>query len=123
MNYEQILAEVEERGDDYYFTSEFSTALSKLYDLSPLDVDTMVRREVEDILATGEFRGQRNQHAKATQRACLNILGWIKESWNWRTDHTDPKDLAMFVAMHRRACSWAMLVGRTLPKPAERSAQ
>lgn len=71
----------------------------------------MVRDEAEHIRVDSLYdHGFTGSFASACRKAEKLILAWAKSA-----NSHDLSDLPRFVATHRRACIWAVLVGRQKP--------
>ncbi len=69
-------------------------------------MDDEIRSE-EDRLS--KERGLRDKYQRAVTAAHSRILDWIGKADEYQID-----DVASFIASHRRACCWAVLIGQRL---------
>ena len=49
---------------------------------------------------------------EAVETAHGHMLNWLDRAHEFHVDIDDPEDIARFVAGHRRACVWAILISR-----------
>ena len=69
------------------------------------DAGKMIQHEAEAEIARGALKGQKNQYDKAVDIALDRLLDWFKNGAEY---HIEP--IHEFVASHRRACIWAVLL-------------
>ncbi len=91
--------------------NDATTDIQKKYPtLNTSDVRNMMDDEIraeEERLS--KERGIRDKYQRAVTAAHERILQWIATADEFAID-----DVASFVASHRRACVWAVLVGQRL---------
>lgn len=116
MTIKELRKEIKERGDGTHFDSDFAKALHDLYGVSEMQASNIIRQEAEQRIADG----LQKQWGKAVQQSCLYILDMIEHAAEHRIDTDNLDELATFVAGHRVACTWAILVGKKSTEPARR---
>ncbi len=99
--------------------NDATTDIQKKYPtLNTSDVRNMMDDEVrseEERLS--KERGIRDKYQRAVNTAHERILQWIATADEYQVD-----DVASFIASHRRACAWAVLVGQRLKEEQTRKA-
>jgi len=71
------------------------------------DAAKMIANEAQNEIDRGTFHHQKNQYSKAVDVALERMLEWYNEGleYHFETVHE-------FIASHRLACSWAVLLRR-----------
>lgn len=103
---EFMYALIEAEGDSSGFDRKFAGWIEREYTVHREDALSMISEEEGCHPDSGKS-------LKAQQYACFSILTWLTEDPSERGfDHTNLRELTHFVAIHRQACVWAVLVAR-----------
>ena len=91
-----------------------SKQIAQKYRLTQETVSKMIRIEAE-----AEQRDRKTKYQSAVEIAAGRIDEWLSSADEYAVDVTSLEDLARFVASHRTACVWAVLMGKALAKERE----
>lgn len=97
-------------------TMDATQALVKEFGVNRDDARKAIDSESDFIREDGKRDRLRISYAASIDTAYQRIAAWIRTAEEYRVK-LDWEDLAKFVASHRPACVWAVLVGKSKLNP------
>jgi hypothetical protein len=76
------------------------------------DLESCIAGEAEYWQGLAPAHGGTKKLHDAVDKAHDLIVEWLEQAYEFQVDVDDPEDLSKFVASHRRACVWTVLVAR-----------